>query len=129
MRNLRELDHLRRTDATALRLVGLGNELGGWFMVRSCVDKARLNVIATALHHGWDHVSVSHPYRIPLREEMCQIKALFFEPEEAVMQLHPPESTYVNNHPRCLHLWRPIGATVPLPPPEMVGIKELGVLK
>lgn len=76
----------------------------------------------------WDHVSVSHQTRIPTWEEMCWIKGLFFDDEEAVMQLHPPKSEYVNNHSRCLHLWRPQNASIPLPPSIYVGIKEAGVL-
>lgn len=56
---------------------------------------------------GWDHVSVSHFARCPLWEEMCVVKDLFFKDDEVVMQLHPAKANYVNNHPKCLHLWRP----------------------
>ena len=72
---------------------------------------------------GWDHVSVSLVDRCPTWEEMCWIKDLFFEPEECVMQLHPPKSRYVNCHPYCLHLWKPHRHTIPLPPTEFVGVK------
>jgi hypothetical protein len=58
-------------------------------------------------------------------EEMCYIKSMFWDDEEAVMQLHPPKSTWVNNHPYCLHLWRPTEEKIPLPEEIMVGIKEL----
>lgn len=77
---------------------------------------------------GWEHVSVSLHDRTPTWEEMCYIKDLFWNPSEAVMQLHPPETEYVNNMRYCLHLWRPTDATVPLPPQYMVGIKSLGVI-
>lgn len=101
---------------------------------------------------GWDHVSVSHPGRLPTWTEMCAVKELFFRDDEAVMQLHPPKTSYVNNHVYCLHLWRPqdeteIDAirkewertgefypdakppgTIPLPPDCLVGIKELGTI-
>lgn len=76
----------------------------------------------------WEHVSVSLPNRCPTWEEMCFVKSLFWDDEDAVMQLHPPRSTWVNNHSFCLHLWRPVGAAIPLPPEFMVGIRELGVL-
>ena len=70
---------------------------------------------------GWDHVSVSpgSPSRkkCPTWDEMCAIKAMFFEPEEVAVEYHPAESEYVNNHPYCLHIWRPNnGATLPTPP-------------
>ena len=56
---------------------------------------------------GWDHVSVSLTDRCPTWAEMCRVKDLFFEPEEVVVQYHPAASQYVNNHPNCLHLFRP----------------------
>ena len=47
---------------------------------------------------------------------------------ERLGQLHPPESSYVNNHPHCLHMWRPTNAAIPLPPSILVGVKSLGEL-
>ncbi len=69
---------------------------------------------------GWEHVSVSHIDKTPSWATMCQVKAWFWGPEEEVFQFHPPESTYVNFHPFCLHLWKPIGVEIPLPDPMMV---------
>lgn len=66
-------------------------------------------------HHGWEHVSVSLPHRCPTWEEMVRIKNLFWREDEAVMQLHPPKSDYVNFHPYTLHLWRPLRADIPDP--------------
>lgn len=77
---------------------------------------------------GWEHVSVSLKDRCPTWEEMYQVKALFWDDQDCVVQFHPPKSEYVNNHPYCLHLWRPIGVEIPLPPSLLVGIKELGNL-
>lgn len=78
---------------------------------------------------GWEHVSVSRRDRAPLWEEMCEIKDLFWEPEDCVVQFHPPHSEYVNNHPRCLHLWRPTGGIViPMPMSYLVGFKDTGVI-
>lgn len=74
---------------------------------------------------GWEHVSVSVLFqqRCPTWEEMCYIKSIFWPDEAAVMQLHPPKEDWVNNHPYCLHLWRSLWASIPLPPAEMVGMK------
>lgn len=69
----------------------------------------------------WDHVSVSTPERCPTWKEMCWIVSLFFEDEETVMQLHPPKSEWINDHPTCLHLWRPTAAEIPRPPSICVG--------
>lgn len=78
---------------------------------------------------GWQHVSVSmpqHPTTTPSWPIMCKVKELFWDDEDAVMQLHPPKSRYVNQHPGCLHLWRPTepGVTIPLPLTLMVGFQE-----
>lgn len=75
---------------------------------------------------NWDHVSVSRPDRCPTWPEMCWVKDLFFKPDEVAMQLHPV-AEYINNHPFCLHLWRPLDATVPLPPSILVGLPELNL--
>ena len=72
---------------------------------------------------GWEHVSVSRPDRCPSWEDMCLVKSLFWDEEDCVIQYHPPKSQYVNNHPYCLHLWRPVGIELPMPPSMMVGIK------
>lgn len=53
-------------------------------------------------------------------------KDLFWEPHETVMQLHPPESEWISNHPYCLHLWRHVSREIPMPPSIMVGRQEIG---
>ena len=75
----------------------------------------------------FEHVSVSvrkggrPAERCPTWDEMCFVKDLFWDPEEAVVQYHPPRSAYVNYHPYCLHLWKPVGVAIPLPPAACVG--------
>jgi hypothetical protein len=83
------------------------------------------NVLYVIVSDGgdWDHVSVSCRNRCPNWKEMCYVKAIFFEPHELVMQIHPPESEYINNHAYCLHMWRPQKISVPVPPSWMVGYK------
>ena len=79
---------------------------------------------------GWEHVSVSLlPKRMPTWEEMCALKDLFWDEDDVVVQYHPAKADYVNNHSRCLHLWRSIDAEMPTPPSEMVGYKALGTLE
>ena len=78
---------------------------------------------------GWEHVSVSTRRRCPNWQEMCFVKALFWEPEECVVQFHPPESEYVNNHRFVLHLWRHKTLVFPTPPAILVGVKDAGTLE
>lgn len=70
---------------------------------------------------AWEHVSVSCESGTPTWECMEFVRRLFWEDHETVMQLHPPLASYVNHHPHCLHMWRPIGVEIPLPPSITVG--------
>ncbi len=75
---------------------------------------------------GWDHVSVAPFQRriVPTWEDMCLIKDIFFEEDEAVIQIHPPKAEYVNNVPNCLHLWKCTYKEMTLPPSILVGVKK-----
>lgn len=75
---------------------------------RAGLTASPLKVIASD-GAGWEHVSVSLPNRCPEWGEMCRIKRIFWDEEDAVIQIHPPKSEYVDNHPYCLHLWRKAG--------------------
>lgn len=99
----------------------MGDEGNGCFKVY--VDGRSFFCIASN-GGGWEHVSVSpkNQKRCPTWDEMCAIKDMFFNPEETVVQYHPPKSDYVNIHPYCLHLWRPIDKEILRPPAIFVGI-------
>lgn len=79
--------------------------------------------------HGWEHVSVSAGKYCPNWREMCFVKDLFWSEDEIVMQLHPAKADWINNHSKCLHMWRPTDREIPMPPPAAVGFKELGDLE
>ena len=99
----------------------------GVFFIKSRPGQPPFKVIASD-GGGWEHVSVSLPHRVPTWDEMCAIKHQFWDDTDCVVQFHPPRSDYVNNHSRCLHLWRPVGVEMPRPPSWMVGVKEFGVI-
>ena len=80
---------------------------------------------------NWDHVSISITKKtgVPIKrtctwEEMCMIKDIFWDKEDTVIQIHPPEKEYVNKHEYVLHLWKMQGVDFPLPNSLMVGIKD-----
>lgn len=75
--------------------------------------------------HEWEHVSVSTHFRCPTWAEMCYVKDLFWLPSERVVQYHPPKHEYVNCHPYCLHLWRPMVEFLVSPPSHLVGPKDV----
>lgn len=95
----------------------------GVFMLTSIMDGKSMMVVASD-GESWEHVSVSRRNRCPTWEEMCQVKSLFWDEEDCVVQFHPPKDQYVNNHPYCLHLWKPNKTQIPLPPSWMIGLRR-----
>lgn len=73
---------------------------------------------------GWEHVSVSLQHRTPNWQEMCWVKDMFWTEDEVVIQYHPARAEYVNLHPYCLHLWRPLQGDILMPPSLLVGPKQ-----
>lgn len=103
---------------------------GAFFVHGPC--GAELKIIASdatmmEVCEGWEHVSVSTERRPPNWQEMSFVKDLFWGENECILQFHPPRSKYVNNHPFCLHLWKP-PFEVPLPPVGLVGDPTKGKL-
>lgn len=124
MRNLSILEQCRLRGPAILDLWGWeGDHTCGAFEVLSAIDRAPMRVIASS-EGGWDHVSVSRVNRCPNWIEMEQVKRLFFQDNETAMQLHVPASDHINNHPYCLHLWRPQKAEIPRPPGIFVGVPD-----
>ena len=129
MRDLNELNKFRDTSPAVIRHFGsVGDGTCGRFLFHSrTAPGIILCVIASANAGGWDHVSVSTPKRCPNWYEMEQVKRMFFNEDEVAMQLHVPASDHISFHPNCLHLWRPLEAEIPLPPPWMVGPPKVEV--
>lgn len=102
-----------------------GDEFG-WFEMPTTSAGPKIRIQANKDFGGyvWQHVSVSLANRCPAWDEMCKVKDLFWEPEETVVQFHPPHSEYVNNHKYCLHLWCYKGeGEMPRPTSDLVGFK------
>jgi hypothetical protein len=114
----------------------LGDDTCGCFFIprNTMLGPAVLIVIFSGGIAGeaeWEHLSAHGRIRsssgtrpsqfTPSWDDMCFLKDIFWEPEEAVMQLHPPRSQYVNTHKHTLHLWRPWApVSIPLPPKVFV---------
>ena len=83
-------------------------DMHGAFVIRAPWG-GKMAIVSSGSHpddEGWEHVSVSFADRAPSWREMCWVKDQFWQPDECVIQFHPPESDYVNLHPHCLHLWK-----------------------
>jgi hypothetical protein len=109
-------------------------EREGMFYLRSpAASRPTLRVIFGGEPAGWDAAGYPPPFfehasvvvvgevRCPTWEEMAFVKATFWADDECVVQYHPPAAVRVNFHPTCLHLFRPVGVALPLPPAAAVG--------
>lgn len=92
--------------------------MNGMFLIPHANETLRVVVSDV---YEWEHVSVSLKHRCPTWGEMCFIKGVFWDDEEAVVQFHPKKSEYVNYHPYCLHLWKRRGHEWVTPPKIFVG--------
>ena len=91
--------------------------VGGYLRLRS--GKQRTFTVVASVdesdEYGFvEHVSVglyNENKKTPTWEEMCEVKKIFWKPEEEVHQIHPAESRYVHGvfgKDNILHLWRPV---------------------
>ena len=66
---------------------------------------------------GWDHVSVSRSDAAnPSWDDMCEAKKLFFDDSETVVQFYMVVAKHINVPLPVLHLWKPQGEEIKLPP-------------
>jgi hypothetical protein len=113
-------EHFRVTDP-AMPIATRPGAPYGAFRIGSCAAIAATHPAEMADGVAWEHVSVSCADRCPTWNEMQAVKSLFWDDEDRVIQYHPPQSEYINDHPYCLHLWRPLHVTIPHPPSHFVG--------
>lgn len=117
---MRDLEEIKKNGYLKIKKEGQDG-FGGTFYDKK--TRCNLNFIMS-WGAGFEHCSVSMPTRCPSWEQMCVMKELFWKDDEVCMELHPAKKDYVNNHPYCLHIWRPINQEIPLPPTIMVGFKN-----
>lgn len=60
----------------------------------------------------WVHVSVARPERMPSWEDLVFAKEFILGRETTALQVIPPRSRYVNQHPYCLHVWHCVDGDV-----------------
>lgn len=121
--------HVPETYRIVTGRFGSNSKMGnnGFFVVPSPLSEKRQMLIIASDGYDWEHLSIhierGNEQMTPLWDEMCYLKDLFWDAEDVVMQLHPKQSEYVNNHPHTLHLWRPFKRNIPTPPSILVGLR------
>lgn len=75
-------------------------------------EKVRVAAVCNK-DEGWEHVLYGHDEieRLPEWPEMVELKEMFWENNDIVIQVHPRRQDYVNDVPNVLHLWKKTGYT------------------
>lgn len=118
---MKKIEEIRKTPNLIIEAETENDGLGGKYYDR--INNKWLNFIFS-YQMGWEHLSVSMPSKTPSWDQMCMMKDVFWNKDEACVQYHPKEEDYVNMHPHCLHIWKPIEQELPTPPHLLVGFKN-----
>lgn len=118
---MKNLEEIRKTKNLFIEAETANDGMGGKYYDSS--SNKFLNFIFS-YQMGWEHLSVSMPNKMPSWDQMCKMKDIFWNKDEACVQYHPKEEDYVNNHPYCLHIWKPTEVELPTPPHILVGFKS-----
>ena len=73
-------------------------------MPEGIFEKGKLSILVTKDAGLW-HLSISHPNRYPIYDEIKAARYEFIPDEVTMAMLFPPKKEFVNVHPNCFHLW------------------------
>lgn len=118
---MKKIDEIRKTRNLFIEAETFNDGMGGHYY--DSVSGKRLNFIFS-YQLGWEHLSVSMPSKTPSWDQMCKMKDIFWNDDETCVQFHPKKEDYVNNHPHCLHIWKPVNEKLPIPPSILVGFRS-----
>lgn len=92
-----------------------GDEIPGWeHAVAVCFDKPSSSIISR-------FTSKEPEPRCPTNEEIMHIKRLFFDDDEAVVEIIPAKGNQTPWHPIARHLWHRTFSEFPMPLKTEVG--------
>lgn len=118
---MKSIEEIKKTTNLIIEAEADNDGMGGKFYDKN--TGKWLNFIFS-YQMGWEHLSVSMPNKTPSWDQMCMMKDIFWGEDEACVEYHPRKQDYVNNHPHCLHIWKPTEEHLPTPPSILVGFKN-----
>ena len=118
---MKSLEEIKSTPNLVIEAETDNDGIGGYYYDK--FNNKKLNFIFS-YQMGWEHLSVSMPSKTPSWEQMCMMKYIFWNEDEACVEYHPKKEDYVNNHKHCLHIWKPTNEVLPLPPSILVGFRS-----
>ena len=102
---MKTLEEIRKTRNLFIKAETENDGMGGSYYDK---DSGKYLNFIFSYQMGWEHLSVSMPSRTPTWDMMCRMKDIFWNDDETCVEYHPAKNLYVNNHPHCLHIWRPV---------------------
>ena len=118
---MKTIDEIRKTIKLFIEAETDNAVMGGYYY--DVISGKNLNFIVS-YQMGWEHLSVSMPSKTPSWDQMCRMKDIFWNKDEACVEYHPKEEDYVNMHQHCLHIWKTTEEYLPTPPHFLVGFKD-----
>lgn len=118
---MRKIEDIKATPNLFIEAEAENDGMGGHYYDK--YNNKNLNFIFS-YQLGWEHLSVSMPNKTPSWEQMCMMKDIFWGEDEVCVEYHPRKEEYVNNHPHCLHIWKPRDVEMPTPPSILVGFRN-----
>lgn len=118
---MKAIDEIKKTRNLFIEAETDNAGMGGYY--HDVLSGKNLNFIFS-YQMGWEHLSVSMPSKTPSWDQMCRMKDIFWNKDEACVEYHPKEEDYVNMHQHCLHIWKPTEEYLPTPPHILVGFKD-----
>lgn len=103
-------------DPTIAEPVGNPESEPAAFLMDSPFDQVVSLFVLSGRLQGWEYCQVTAPERCPTWDEMKAVKDLFWDAEDCCLQLHPPQSRYINKSVFSLWVWRPTDSEIPQPP-------------
>ena len=122
---MKDLKEIEKTRGLQIQMFNPEEGMNGFYKELEYTNRGNIKfgkefTFVFTWNNGWEHLSVSTQSRCPTWEEMCKFKDMFFNEEEACVEYHPKKSDYVNLHPHCLHIWRPLNEELPIPDKKLV---------
>lgn len=118
---MKTIEEIKKTPNLFIEAEADNDGMGGRYYDK--INNKWLNFIFS-YQMGWEHLSVSMPSRTPTWDQMCMMKDIFWNEDEACVEYHPRKEDYVNMHKHCLHIWKPTNTELPTPPHLLVGFKS-----
>lgn len=118
---MKSIEEIKKTPNLFIEAEAENDGMGGHYYDK--YNNKNLNFIFS-YQLGWEHLSVSMPNKTPSWEQMCMMKDIFWGEDEVCVEYHPRKEEYVNNHPHCLHIWKPRDVEMPTPPSILVGFRN-----